>query len=601
MTPPSEIDFRQYSETIARNFLQTVVVVDDRAYYGLEESSRPTEPIKSPARPRFTESEEIPEAQEEGSQEEESAAANHEVEDDLSREITQPLIDQARTPKETSEDRAHILNAKYLTESFAERGMVCSVLRPEGFEVEHLDKKVYRLAERADIVMLDWVLHQDVDGAKVTELIVGMTKTAAERNRVRLIVVYTGELGLFGIIDRVEGALRSNGVTNVSRVDDFTLVSGPTRIAVYAKNNLGGVGLSDELRARLVPADSLPDKLISEFTEMTAGLVSNVALDSLAAIRSNTHRILSTFNPDIDAPFLAHRAMSPQPEDAKDLLAHLVGTELLAVLEGHEVGKAADEKGGVDVIKAWIEMHETHGYGFATRFSMKESNSAEALMQLHTLLRKGIADSALKGQFASFKNDPHKKGLTGKLSSTSKPADELENEFAVLTTLKSDYRSESNPPALFPGALLKEVAKGADAAPTHRYWVCIQPICDCVRIKETKLFPFLELEVITENNKKFDLVLPDKDSGAGFVRVLVMYRPYRSRLENFAPSKDGSQTVRGEIQGGEIYLTATNGTRYRWLGELKFEHAQRVVNKYAAELSRVGLNESEWLRRWGPS
>jgi hypothetical protein len=30
----------------------------------------------------------------------------------------------------------------------------------------------------------------------------------------------------------------------------------------------------------------------------------------------------------------------------------------------------------------------------------------------------------------------------------------------------------------------------------------------------------------------------------------------------------------------------------------KFEHAQRIVNEYAAKLSRVGLDESEWLRRW---
>jgi hypothetical protein len=596
MTSPSEIDFRQHSESIVRRFLQTIVVVDDRAFFHPEESLGPTEPVISPIRPRFTGTpESLP------AQQEEPAVTEAEITGDSSLEVKEPSIDQAETPKETSKDRAHVLDAKYLIESFAERGMVCAVLRPQDFEVEHLDKKIYPLAVRSDIVMLDWVLHQDVEGTKVTELIAEMTKKAAEQHRLRLIVVYTGELGLFGIVERIEEALREAGITDVGKEGDFTLVSGPSRITVYAKNNLGGIGLADELRARAIPADQLPDRLISEFTEMTAGLVSNVALDSLAALRSNTHRVLSTFNPDMDAPFLAHRAMLPQPEEASNLLVNLVGTELMAVLEGYQVGSAADESSGVDVIKAWIERSEALGYEFAKRFSVGSKDSSNALSQLLTLLRKGVADGTLKNQFASFKNDPHKRGLTDKLRPASKNADELEHRFAVLTTLKSDYRSQSNPPALFPGTLLKEVPLETDGEPQPKYWVCIQPICDCVRIKqEVRLFPFLELELPSPQTPKFELVLRDKDSGAGFVRVRVVHRPYRSRLEAFAVSRDGSETVRGEVQEDGIYFTAMNETRYRWLGELKFEHAQRIVNKYAAELSRVGLNESEWLRRWNP-
>jgi hypothetical protein len=596
MTSPSEIDFRQHSESIVRRFLQTIVVVDDRAFFHPGESLGPTQPVISPTRPRFTGTPESLAAQQE-----EPTVTEAEITEDSSLEVKDPSIDQAETPKETSKDRAHVLDAKYLIESFAERGMVCAVLRPQDFEVEHLDKKIYPLAVRSDIVMLDWVLHQDVEGTKVTELIAEMTKKAAEQHRLRLIVVYTGELGLFGIVERIEAALREAGITDVGKEGDFTLVSGPSRITVYAKNNLGGVGLADELRARAIPADQLPDRLISEFTEMTAGLVSNVALDSLAALRSNTHRVLSTFSPDMDAPFLAHRAMLPQPEEASTLLVNLVGTELMAVLEGYQVGSAADESNGVDIIKAWIERSEALGYEFAKRFSVGSKNSSGALSQLLTLLRKGVADDTLKGQFASFKNDPQKRGLTDKLRPASKNADELEHRFAVLTTLKSNYHTLTNPPALFPGTLLKEVTLETEGEPQPKYWVCIQPICDSVRIKqETRLFPFLELELPSLKAPKFELVLRDKDDEAGFIRVRVVYRPYKSRLEAFAVSRDGSEMVRGEVQEGGIYFTAVNKTSYRWLGELKFEQAQRIVNKYAAELSRVGLNESEWLRRWNP-
>jgi hypothetical protein len=38
--------------------------------------------------------------------------------------------------------------------------------------------------------------------------------------------------------------------------------------------------------------------------------------------------------------------------------------------------------------------------------------------------------------------------------------------------------------------------------------------------------------------------------------------------------------------------------KFIWILDLKEAHAQRIANLYAARLSRVGLDESEWLRRW---
>ena len=587
MTSPSGTDFKQHSENVARRFLQTIVVVDDRAYFQPSELLlKPTEPLKSPSRPRFTGAPEL------APEREEEFDIGDETEEESSREMAAPVIERADTAEETSEDLAHVLDAKYLIESFAERGMVCAVLRPLEFEVEGLDRKVYRVAERSDIMMLDWVLHEDTEGKKVTELIVEMTRKASEQHRLRLIVIYTAELELVGIIEKVENSLKTAGISDVSKKDDFTIVSGPVRIVVYGKYNVSGTSLGDELKKRLVPTDQIPDRVINEFAKMTGGLVSNVALSSLAAMRSNTHRILSKFNPDVDAPFLSHRAMLPRPEEASNLLVHLIGTEMTAVLEGNEVGKTAEESAGLDVIKAWIESNEASGYKFADRFGVKDSPNV--LVQLNTLLHKGVGDAALQGNFKSFKNSPHKRNLTEKLCPSSKSASDLEHKFAVLTTLKSDYRSESNPPALFPGALLKETLSADESEKSFKYWVCIQPMCDCVRIEVTRSFPLLELEQAADNGK-FEIVLPE---GKSFVHMNVVYRPYRSRMEDFDPSTDSSMMVRGNFLADGIYFTAKNGTHYKWIGDLRFEQAQRIANKYAAELSRVGLNESEWLRRW---
>jgi hypothetical protein len=49
--------------------------------------------------------------------------------------------------------------------------------------------------------------------------------------------------------------------------------------------------------------------------------------------------------------------------------------------------------------------------------------------------------------------------------------------------------------------------------------------------------------------------------------------------------------------GGELFFEDTNGKTYQWIDQLRASHAQRAVEKFASDLSRVGLTESEWLRR----
>jgi len=38
---------------------------------------------------------------------------------------------------------------------------------------------------------------------------------------------------------------------------------------------------------------------------------------------------------------------------------------------------------------------------------------------------------------------------------------------------------------------------------------------------------------------------------------------------------------------------------FEWVCQLKTTHAQRAVEKFGRELTRIGLTESEWLRRLG--
>jgi hypothetical protein len=574
-------DFRQHSETIARNFLQTIMVVDDLAYFEERESIAKHTELLLPGSPRFTD----------GVVAEEEAEALLAVETESDSLQRKGNPDPENVERELSEDKAHKLNAKKLIGDFAEKGMVCAVIKPEDIEVATLEDKVYPLAENSDIVVFDWVLGNDISGEKVKELIGKITKSSSEEEkRLRLIVVYTGQLNLIAITKQIKKALKDDQGLKVKNENPYTLISGSVRIAVYAKGYVTPPRANEELAARVIPIEQMPDKLIDEFTDMTMGLVSNVAVQSLAALRSNTHHILSKFHPGIDAPFLSHRAMLTQPEDAGNLLIYLIGAELTAILDGVEVSKVADEHDGNDIIRAWLDMKEKGGQEFAARFPT--GSPASVLSDLCKLLRKGIGDDSLREELKAFKNNPHKKELTKKFSDTKASATDLEHQFAILTSIKSDYRVR--PPALLPGSLLKETRQKDNVKKTF-YWVCIQPICDCVRIKERRAFPLLELKVVPENSS-FDLVLPERRKG--YVHVKTIYSPYRSRMEEFDPSGDGSQMVRAESKKGGHYFKSAKGKCYQWIAELKFEQAQRIVNEYAAKISRVGLDESEWLRRW---
>jgi hypothetical protein len=51
------------------------------------------------------------------------------------------------------------------------------------------------------------------------------------------------------------------------------------------------------------------------------------------------------------------------------------------------------------------------------------------------------------------------------------------------------------------------------------------------------------------------------------------------------------------VQAVNQKFTSVDGIEFEWLCDLKSNHAQRIVNDFSAYLSRVGLDESEWLRR----
>ncbi len=478
------------------------------------------------------------------------------------------------------------LDASALVDGFAEQGLVCAIIRPRPGE-SPVDRTVLA-ARRADIVILDWELYGD-DGEVALRIVHRLVHERAEARpggRLRLIAFYSGVPALRQIASRVETALsHARGALPFEADGEFILRAGAIRIVVYAKSP-NRLGAADEaLRDRVVAVEELPARLIDEFAAMATGLVQHVALASLAALRRNMHRLLARLSSDLDPAYLWHRATLTRPADAEEHLVELVAGELRSILEDERVGELAN----IDSISGWIDRDGRPDFGPA--FGENSSRSREDVLALLAQGAAGKSDvnKEVRDNFKKMavERTPHRNQAIAAFATTPATALRSNESFAVLMSLRTRY--EHPPPRLELGTILE---RGAGRSRT--WWLCVQPRCDSVRLGGRTAFPLLPLRSVG-TNEKFDLLLPNGQGG--YSRFRLCTKPADLDKQIFAVHPAGGDTVMAEPLGNSFVFRSAR-YRYSWVADLKPEHAQRVAQQLASEFSRVGLNESEWLRLW---
>jgi hypothetical protein len=534
------------SRAIAADFLQTVVLVDDQAELRRvtdvpDETSSPG-PIAG-IDPLF----------EVDSEEESEPEAGLQVPEN-------------QGAPESGEDT---LDAKTVIDRFSELGLVCGVIRPD--PTDPLSETVGPVATRADILVLDWWLNGDAGEASLA-LIRHVVSDIDHRHRVRLIVVYTAERDLRGIAQRIAGIL-----DDATIVGDNRVIAGPVHVTVFAKPE---TNVGPELADAVVNFYDLPDRVINEFVDAVQGLLPNVVLSSLAAIRSNTHRILNRFSKELDPAYLGHRILLPHPDDAQDHITNLVAQELSSVLNNARVGDVADTTSVASLVSASLLQARSIAPVKAAAEKKNMSDGDYAL----DLVRYGIdwKESQLS---VKHKKDAH--DWTTKLySSDDESAKEIELRFAAL--MKNRSRYENPPPRLGLGVFLRDIR-------SSKFYLCMQPVCDSTRLSSTTAFPFLPLN---EGEGAIDFVL-GSDGDLRTFKISLKLRDVR--MLNFRPGPTPPGVVMGERDGdaGEwkFQTARTNGASFVWVGELREGWAHHYANRFADESSRVGVDDSEWARR----
>lgn len=438
--------------------------------------------------------------------------------------------------------------------------------------------RAVKAAEVADIVILDWLL-RPADNTLALSILEEILQGDKEQNgRLRLIVVYTSAAPLDERREELKIFLEGKGF-KCAAPDQEILIVANCRIRFVLKHD-GKHG---------VPVKELPDLSIEEFAKHSNGLLSNFALLGIAALREATHHLLAVLDRRLDPAFVGHRMMIGDADDAHAFAMSLFMMQIKSVLsQPHHLGSSL----GDEEIGAWFE----------DRFN--------------------IADVDKKlGDLNAPKNDLKKQMLAPLVKGSNKPknyypalfspdavrldrkVEEIESEvsrdFSRLATYVREFDGHHPLPKDWqPRLTLGSIVRLEADAP--KFLLCLQPACDTVRIDGNRFFPFIELD---KSSSSVDNLVVRSD-GVPAVRGVNSTPGGRHYAEFKADEKKRCILASPISENGKLIsfvFESTAERKYTWLGDISSIKAQRVAVGLAGELSRVGLDEFEWLRKGGKS
>ncbi len=568
-------DFNKICMDTAAKFLQTAVYFDDQAYFpNGEQTDTPTELIHPPTR--------------------ENPITNTVQEDEHDE-----VLVESSSP--------HKVNLKPVIEGFAQYGICCSVLSPGGRETFiNQESYQFQLAQRSDIVIIDWKLFPSDDGSIPLQFIKHLVDDCStpKQDKIKLVVIYTGERELTPIVERIEAKLAINEQRSTERCEEHTdpaqkydVHLSKIQISVYRKNNRAE---GTTLEPREIRFKDLAENVIKQFATMNKGLVSILALDTLYEIRNNTSKLLSKFSPELDPAFLTHRALLENPCDADLQLASLVGNEILTIIEDAEINKRNSR---AEKISSWVDYRIAQGYDpfiYLLPENLNDNRLKEQVRDNSSTIFRAICTSGVTKAYTEhsylkwIKKSQENIDKMHQLSRVITGSENIpENDaLAALMVMKHSYITQEAP-KLRLGTVLER---------DGNYWLCLQPLCDSTRINEKcdycRKFPLLDLQTrIKDGKKKYNLTIMDNNKT---VKLCYQAKHYNCQTIEFNACKESCEVTAESINnhGKSVWVFRANPHRkkYTYVGTIKYEVAKKIALEIGNNLQRIGLDESEWQR-----
>ena len=511
---------------------------------------------------------------------------SREIADKFIRDIV--FIDEQAYPEKTNntiEAAVHNneFDAKSVSDAFLKKGKICAIYAPQT-EEDINDCAVSLL--KADVVVLDWNLRlkttseydpmaddESDNRGHYTKQLIQKLVDEASTDKVKLIIVYTGETDLNEITDQIQKHI--NFTPGLIKEDCLLYTqTNNIRILVRAKETSQFEHI-EQYKSKIIKYDELPNIIVNEFTEITMGLLPNYALSAITAIRDNTSSILGIFSKDIDPAFLGHYVSIPDCNDAISMLPKIFGSAITDLIDSSNFD-----------VKTWIDIWLTQNYEqpLRTRIGKKDVEVKESdIRNVINSSESKFKDKLKTAGFIISGNDDELKIEATKLFITQ--SDTPNYKLAKLIQ-HSNLILPSNAPRLTTGTIVKY-----KKSTNWNYLLCIQQRCDSVRIpKEGRTFLFLPL---TQDKTATAIVVGENG------HMFVKNGSHSIELHEFAPNNDNEPIMAKQYkQIGYAFKDKTE-KYYVWVAELKEMFAQHIVSAYASQLSRVGIDNSEWIRLVG--
>lgn len=513
---------------------------------------------------------------------------------------------------EAEDIKAHNLNIREISDAFAEQEIACAFVLP--FDKDRDDTKIFRrimaASIPADIVVIDWYL-RDKNPALTKRVLAAIAeKDAAEKGRLRLICVYTGQPDTEVVTMDSVAALLAGGLKS-DKVDEAVGCA-------YGKHHCLLV-----LNKQDVHGADLPIKILEALTELSDGILPAFALAAVAAVRRNVHHIITRFSSDLDAAYVANRLITDPPAEVAELLRELFISECDTALGLEQV---ADHFLSDDQIKNWFVSREQPITAPNFQVTIEKVTAGGKTVAegrtinidtkfLHTLLTEGITDGSINTEHGLV-NFPE--SLRGKVSaSLHKKEDNPDGErrFARFAALKREafgntkLTSDENwTPSLTLGTLLSQKielpanGEGGEVKTITKYYYCLTPSCDTIRIKGSERnFLLLELE---EGKGNANLIVLEKEGRQK--KLFINPKPIRIQTFNFKGNEETGRVQATMVEeaglSNPMFVFNTTGEpsiKFLWLGEVRRNRANRDMAELNRNWLRLGIKDSEYLRLAG--
>ena len=553
---------------IATDFAQTMIVVDDQASQAdRSKNDKPVQRLQSPNRITRSKGGEV-------------APANGEL--------------------KVGSVEAHSLDAKALIDRAMDLGLICSVLSPE--KEENFTRRVVNAARHTDIVCLDWEIYNDGGDAAssiVSEIIKG---DARSNGRLRLIAIYTGDTTNNKILEKIWNMIsKSTRTVNGFRKTSLTIENDVgTKIVCLFKAH--GVKLRAPRNVNQIEESELPDRLLREFSSLSSGLLSTVALGIIASIRDATHHVLAKFTAEMDGPYFHHRASISTPEDAEEYAIEVVLSELKSAIDKQGVAtRTAGSKAIKTRLDAIANGRDTLTFCYMNNNNNKEEKFDVPLDCVKSMIIDGVNHAYKSGNGPlGIKPKKFEQNFTNLFAPNLGSAEERMMQFAALTEIRASplsglYKTGDWNPDLGLGTIVER-----QSGQQKVYLLCLQAACDSVRLVQATDFVFIPLDV-RDKNPEHVVPITSGEQKDGLLGLGVDRKAYtRAESFKFVPNESSKKVVarRNEHRSGWFYEDSA-GEVFRWIADLKRRRALRIAQLQGQNMGRLGFDEFEPFRKNG--